>query len=102
MWTRNGSIGPVPGPLVFKGLKQVAICADTNADETILSIKLNVPDKIAPILTAISWFCRFDIASVFADVSVCTAVKAVVVAYFISQNPVVTKWSVCVVVTAVA
>ena len=35
-------------------LKNVAICADNNADETILSIKLNAPETIAPIPTAIS------------------------------------------------
>ena len=75
-------------------LKQVAICADNNADETILSIKLNAPETIAPIPTAISWFCKFDIASVFVLTSPCKVDKAVVVAYFTSQKPVVTIWSV--------
>ena len=82
-------------------LKHVAICADNIADEVILSIKLNAPDTIAPIPKAISWFCRFDIASVFADVSACTLLKAVVVAYFISHEPTVAIWSVLE-ITAVA
>ena len=63
---------------------------------------MNTPLTIAPIPNVINCDCNELIAVVFAVVSACTLLKAVVVAYFISQNPVVTKWSVCVVVTAVA
>ena len=75
-------------------LKHFAISADNTADETILSTKLSIPLITAPIPNVINCDCRLDIAVVFAVVSVCTALKAVVVAYFTSQKPVVTIWSI--------
>ena len=82
-------------------LKHVAICADNTAAETILSTKLNTPLTIAPIPKLINCDCNELIAVVFVDVSACTLLKAVVVAYFISHEPTVAIWSVLE-ITAVA
>ena len=67
----------------------MVICADNTDDKTMLLIKMNTPLATAPIPPAISWLCRFNIASVLVLTSPWRVLKAVVVALLTSHDPTV-------------